>query len=235
MATSPDFAPLEFEDISSGTAEYAGADIELGRYIAEQLGVELKIEAMDFNSVQAAMSTGSADIAISGFAYTEDRAESMELSDYFNKDEDDGQGLLVMKETADSFQEAADFDGKTVAAQNGALQYNLVQDQLPGAKIEPISGLNDAIMMLKTGKVDAVAVSGDNGKMFAENYDDIVMSEFYFDYSAEGNVLAVPKGETELMDAINEILADVNEQGLYSQWLADAKELAASLGLEMDE
>ena len=47
MATSPDFAPYEFEDISSGTTEYAGADVELGKYIAEQLGVELQIEAME--------------------------------------------------------------------------------------------------------------------------------------------------------------------------------------------
>ena len=42
MATSPDFAPYEFEDISSGETVYAGADIELGKYIAKSLGVELE-------------------------------------------------------------------------------------------------------------------------------------------------------------------------------------------------
>ena len=54
LATSPDFAPLEFEDLSSGEAQYVGSDIELAKYIAEKLGVELEISAMDFSAVQAA-------------------------------------------------------------------------------------------------------------------------------------------------------------------------------------
>ena len=51
LATSPDFAPLEFEDLSSGEAQYVGSDIELAKYIAEKLGVELEISAMDFSAV----------------------------------------------------------------------------------------------------------------------------------------------------------------------------------------
>lgn len=44
MGTSPDFAPWEFKDVSSGTTEYVGADVELAKYIAEKLGVELEIK-----------------------------------------------------------------------------------------------------------------------------------------------------------------------------------------------
>lgn len=237
MATSPDFAPLEFEDISSGETEYVGSDIELGKYIAEQLGVELEIQAMDFSAVQAAVTSGQVDIAISGFAKTEERAESMELSDYFGMDEsdDEGQGILVPASEAENYTSAEDFTGKTIGAQNGSLQYNLVTSQLPDANVELISSLNDGLLMLQTGKIDALAVSGDNGEMFALNYDDVVMSGFYFEYQSEGNVLAAKKGETELMEAINEIIADVNEQGLYLQWKEEATELAKSLGLEVDE
>lgn len=237
MATSPDFAPLEFEDISSGETEYVGSDIELGKYIAEQLGVELEIQAMDFSAVQAAVTSGQVDIAISGFAKTEERAESMELSDYFGMDDsdDEGQGILVPADQAANYTSAEDFSGKTIGAQNGSLQYNLVTSQLPDANVELISSLNDGLLMLQTGKIDALAVSGDNGEMFALNYDDVVMSGFYFEYQSEGNVLAAKKGETELMEAINEIIADVNEQGLYLQWKEEATELAKSLGLEVDE
>jgi len=90
MATSPDFAPMEFQYVdANGNDVYAGSDIELGKYIAEKLGVELKIEAMDFTAVQAAVTTGTVDMAISGFAKTEERAESMELSDYYNIEDDD--------------------------------------------------------------------------------------------------------------------------------------------------
>lgn len=237
MATSPDFAPMEFEDISSGETKYVGSDIELGKYIAEQLGVELEIQAMDFSAVQAAVTSGQADIAISGFAKTEDRAESMELSDFYGMEESDGegQGLLVPADQVDNYTSAEDFSGKLIGAQNGSLQYNLVTSQLPDAEVELISSLNDGLLMLQTGKIDALAVSGDNGEMFEQNYDSVSMSSFYFDYQSEGNVVAAKKGETELMEAINEIIADVNEQGLYLQWKEEATELAKSLGLEVDE
>ena len=237
MATSPDFAPMEFEDISSGETKYVGSDIELGKYIAEQLGVELEIQAMDFSAVQAAVTSGQADIAISGFAKTEDRAESMELSNFYGMEESDGkgQGLLVLADQVDNYTSAEDFSGKLIGAQNGSLQYNLVTSQLPDAEIELVSSLNDGLLMLQTGKIDALAVSGDNGEMFEQNYDSVSMSSFYFDYQSEGNVVAAKKGETELMEAINEIIADVNEQGLYLQWKEEATELAKSLGIEVDE
>lgn len=235
MVTSPDFAPMEFEDISSGEIVYAGSDIELGKYIAEKLGVELEIKAMDFTAVQTAITTNSADMAISGFSYTDDRAESMELSIFFNQVGDGGQGVLVLKENLDQYKTAEDFAGKVVAAQNAALQYNLVESQLPDAELKPITSLNDAVMMLINGKVDAIAVAGTNGENYAKNYEEVAMSEFYFDYTEEGSVLAVPKGETELIEAINEILKEVNEQGLYEVWLEEAKAQAEALGLDVNE
>lgn len=235
MVTSPDFAPLEFEDISSGTTEYVGSDIELAKYIAEKLGVELEIEAMDFSAVQAAITTGKADIAIAGFAATPERQESMELSIPFNKENDDGQGLLVKADQAANYTTAESFAGKKVGAQNGSLQYNLVSSQLPDANVELVSSLNDGVLMLQTGKIDALAVSGDNGLMMADNYDDVVMCDFYFEYESEGNVVAMTKGETELAAAVNEILEEVNEKGLYEEWRKEAVELAESLGVEVNE
>ena len=146
-----------------------------------------------------------------------------------------GQGLLVLKEKTGDYTTAEAFSGKTIAAQNASLQYNLVTSQLPAdVKVKLITNLNDAIMMLVTGKVDAVAVDADNGALFAGNYDSIAMADFHFDYSSEGNVLAVTKGETELIEAINKILDEVNEKGLYKQWKDDATELAKSLGIDVN-
>ena len=186
-------------------------------------------------SVMAA-AQGKVDMAISGFAYTAERAENMQLSTFFNFSEDEnGQGLLVLKEKTGDYTTAEAFSGKTIAAQNASLQYNLVTSQLPAdVKVKLITNLNDAIMMLVTGKVDAVAVDADNGALFAGNYDSIAMADFHFDYSSEGNVLAVTKGETELIEAINKILDEVNEKGLYKQWKDDATELAKSLGIDVN-
>lgn len=233
MATSPDFAPYEFQDVSSGETKYLGAEIELGKYIAEQMGVELQLEAMDFSAVEAAISTGKVDIAISGFAKTPEREENMGLSNYYRAESSDGkdQGLLVLKGKADQFKTAEDFSGKKVAAQNGALQQNLVTEQLPDAEMEVITSINDGIMMLTTGKIDAVAVADAVGESYVENYPELAMSDFYFEYESQGNVVAVTKGQDELLAEVNRIIDDVNEKGLYKQWWDEAVEQANALGL----
>lgn len=236
LATSPDFAPLEFEDLSSGEAQYVGSDIELAKYIAEKLGVELEISAMDFSAVQAAIPSGQADIAISGFAKTEERAQNMELSTPFNITEDGGQTVLVAKGQGANYTTADDFSGLQIGAQNGSLQYNLVSSQLPeDVEIVPVGSLNDGVLMLETGKIDALASDLSNAELLLESHDGIETTDFMFEYSSEGNVAAVKKGETELIEAVNEIIEEVNELGLYDQWKEEATELAKSLGLEVNE
>lgn len=236
LATSPDFAPLEFEDLSSGEAQYVGSDIELAKYIAEKLGVELEISAMDFSAVQAAIPSGQADIAISGFARTEERAQNMELSTPFNITEDGGQTVLVLKGEGANYTTAEDFSGLQIGAQNGSLQYNLVSSQLPeDVEIVPVGSLNDGVLMLETGKIDALASDLSNAELLLESHDGIETTDFMFEYSSEGNVAAVKKGETELIEAVNEIIEEVNELGLYDQWKDEATELAKSLGLEVNE
>lgn len=236
LATSPDFAPLEFEDLSSGEAQYVGSDIELAKYIAEKLGVELEISAMDFSAVQAAIPSGQADIAISGFARTEERAQNLELSTPFNITEDGGQTVLVAKGQGANYTAAEDFSGLQIGAQNGSLQYNLVSEQLPeDVEIVPVGSLNDGVLMLETGKIDALASDLSNAELLLESHDGIETTDFMFEYSSEGNVAAVKKGETELIEAVNEIIDEVNELGLYQQWKDEATELAKSLGLEVNE
>lgn len=236
LATSPDFAPLEFEDLSSGEAQYVGSDIELAKYIAEKLGVELEISAMDFSAVQAAIPSGQADIAISGFARTEERAQNLELSTPFNITEDGGQTVLVAKGQGANYTAAEDFSGLQIGAQNGSLQYNLVSEQLPeDVEIVPVGSLNDGVLMLETGKIDALASDLSNAELLLESHTEIETTDFMFEYSSEGNVAAVKKGETELIEAVNEIIEEVNELGLYDQWKEEATELAKSLGLEVNE
>lgn len=121
MGTAPDFAPMEFKNVGAKGVEYVGSDIELGKYIAEKLGVELEIKAMEFSAIQQGLASGTIDMGISGFAYTEERAETLGLSDRYNiQSEDKGHTLLVLKEDAASYKTAEDFSGKKVVAQNAS-------------------------------------------------------------------------------------------------------------------
>ena len=123
----PDFAPWEFKDVSSGTTEYVGADVELAKYIAEKLGVELEIKPMEFSAIQQAVTSGNIDMGISGFAYTDERAEAMGLSERYNVNTKKGQGLLVKKELASQYNTAESFAGKKLLPRTQPYRTSLLQ------------------------------------------------------------------------------------------------------------
>ena len=231
VATSPDFAPMEFIDNrKDGQEQYVGTDPWFAKYISEKLGVRLIIEAMSFDLLETALLSGSVDLIMSGFAATESRAESFELSDYYNIVSDDRCVVIVRKDAPDAYQKAGDFAGKIMAVEDGSLQYDFLLDQLPEAKPELISHINDGVMLLVTKKADALAVDGDNGRAICENYPDLVISDFKFDYETEGNVIGMPKGEFALLERINEIISMAASEDMFNTWLKDAKTLADEIG-----
>ncbi|NMA06841.1 MAG: transporter substrate-binding domain-containing protein [Ruminococcaceae bacterium] len=232
MATSPDFAPSEFiDDSKEGQDMYVGVDIDFAKYIAENLGVELKIEAMDFSALQTAVSLGQVDMVLAGLAWKEERAEAMELSDFYNvTSEDNGQGILVKTDEVANYQKAEDFSGKTIAVQASSLQLSLLENQLPDAKVELVTNINDGVMMLIAGKVDGVGVAGTNGKTISGNYPEVEMSGFLYEYESEGTVVGMPKGETELCAKINEIIAKAAAEDLFTKWTEEATILANEIG-----
>lgn len=235
MATSPDYAPYEFIDpTKSGSEQYVGADIELGKYIAQKLGVELELKIMDFSAVLAAISEGKADMAISGLGYKPERAEAMEFSEAYNTSEDgDGDGFLIRAEDVEKYRTLEDFNEVSIATQSASLQEGYVKDQLPNAQINTIASLSDGVLRVQSGKSDALAISYSTGEQYVNANKDLVMSSVLFEGNdSEGTMIGIVKGETELVEAINEIIQEVKEQGLYQQWEEAYIAYAKSLGIE---
>ena len=231
VALSPDFAPMEFVDVSkSGQDQYVGFDVMLAQYIAQEMGMDLEIKAMSFDACQSAVQLGSVDMSISGFSKTDDRAENFLLSDfYYAGDNETEQTIIVAADKAGAFSTAADFDGLTVAAQSASLQMDLCNSQLSDSvTIKEYKAIDDAVMALKTGKVDAVAVAVGNAEAIISNNPDVAMSGFLFEVDEEqqNNVILINKEDAELLEQVNAILAKAYEAGLYGQWYTEAKELA---------
>ena len=232
VALSPDFSPMEFVDSSkTGQDQYVGFDITLAKYIAENLGVELVIEPMGFDASQTAVYTGSVPMSISGYSWTEDRAQNYELSDYYYAGENETrQALLIKKENADKYTSPEDLAGQDVGAQNASLQMQLVTEQLTGANPVAIGDITVGVMELKSGNIEALAVAYGNAEMIVDANPDLVICTWEFDVKAEysANVIMMQKGETELLDAVNAILAQAKEANLYDGWYKDAVELGKS-------
>ena len=232
VALSPDFSPMEFVDSSkTGQEQYVGFDITLAKYIAENLGVELVIEPMGFDASQTAVYTGSVPMSISGYSWTEERAQNYELSDYYYAGENETrQALLIKKENADKYASPEDLAGQDVGAQNASLQMQLVTEQLADANPVAIGDITVGVMELKSGNIEALAVAYGNAEMIVDANPDLVICTWEFDVKAEyaANVIMMQKGETELLDAVNAILAQAKEANLYDGWYKDAVELGKS-------
>ena len=232
VALSPDFSPMEFVDSSkTGQDQYVGFDITLAKYIAENLGVELATEPMGFDASQTAVYTGSVPMSISGYSRTEDRAQNYELSDYYYAGENETrQALLIKKENADKYTSPEDLAGQDVGAQNASLQMHRVTEQLTGANPIAIGDITVGVMELKSGNIEALAVAYGNAEMIVDANPDLVICTWEFDVKAEysANVIMMQKGETELLDAVNAILAQAKEANLYDGWYKDAVELGKS-------
>ena len=232
VALSPDFSPMEFVDSSkTGQEQYVGFDITLAKYIAENLGVELVIEPMGFDASQTAVYTGSVPMSISGYSWTEERAQNYELSDYYYAGENETrQALLIRKENADKYASPEDLAGQDVGAQNASLQMQLVTEQLAGANPVAIGDITVGVMELKSGNIEALAVAYGNAEMIVDANPDLVICTWEFDVKAEyaANVIMMQKGETALLDAVNAILAQAKDINLYDGWYKDAVELGKS-------
>ena len=232
VALSPDFAPMEFVDSSkTGQEQYVGFDVMLAQFIADELGVKLEIQAMSFDACQTAVSTASVPLSISGFSWTEERAENFELSDYYYAGENETeQVLLIRKDDADKYKSAEDFDGVDVGAQNASLQMMMVTEQLPNAKAYTIGDIGVGVLELQSGNIEALAVAAGNAEMIVDSNPDLMVCEWEFDVKAEyeANVVLITKGETELLEAVNAALQKAYDEGYYGVWYEEAVELAKS-------
>ena len=234
ITTSPDYAPWEFIDpTKSGQEQYVGADIELMKYIAEKLGVELEIKATDFDTTLALLQSGAADLAISGFTYKAERAENYEMSIPY--DGEGSQGVLVLTENVTTYKdlEALNKDGIKVAGQNGSLQADYVGEYLPNVELKKITKIADGILYLNSGEVQAMAISSTAAEsIIAQNPGKYTYLEDTFPVPEEETQLFVlaQKGQEDLIEAINEILEEVVEEGLYKEWMEAATELAEQTG-----
>lgn len=229
IGISADYAPFAFE-LPDEALPYAGADLELGRYIAEELGAEAEFVEMGFDDCMAAVAEGSVDLVLLGMLPKADRHTVMDYTDVYY--EPGRQVIIVKNAQEEKLQDPADFEGKTVAAQYGSLQAQLLAEQFPGSYPELTDNAADAVLALRQGRADGVILEEVQAQKFAEEYPELAVSRAALDgppKESVGVVGGVVKGEPELLQEINGILKKVTEEGRYLEWLDGANEQAMSL------
>ena len=228
VAISPDFAPMEFVDPTKvGQDMYVGFDVILANYIADELGLELVIMPLDFDACQTAVYTGTVDMSISGFSWTEKRAENANLSNYYYAGENENEQVLItLKANAGLYDTAEKLTGVKIGAQNASLQQNLVESQLPDSELVLYTNISTAVLQLKNGDFACMAVADGNADAIIEGNPDIIKTgySFYVDPKETGNVILLQKGADQLTDIVNQILAE--SEKYWDAWYTAAQEIA---------
>ena len=230
VAMSPDFPPMEFLDESkTGQDRFVGFDVSLAKYLADGLGMELELVPMSFEACQSALESGEVDMAISGFSWLPDRAERFNLSDTYRAgNNSNNQLLLVRADLSAALDSPAAFAGLQIGAQAASLQEWLVSDQLPDGVRVPFEDLDQGLALLLQGGIDAMAVAEGNAVAILAAQSDLSMSSFRFAVSEEltDNLILLQKGDAELTEAVNALLAKAEAAGYYPKWYAQALTLA---------
>ena len=234
VCTDAAWAPFEY---IGANGEVTGVDIELANYIAEQLGVELEVSNIAFDSISTYLANNEADLALACITITDERKEQMDFSDPYTT------VLQYMVVMADSdITTMDDLAGKAAGTHLGTTGDFLLSDEIAagvlantGAENKQYKALPDAALAMKSGELSAivcdsvlaeniVSANGDAFKCFPVAYKDASKNP-----ETENIGAAMNKGDQEFVDKINEISKPLVEDGTIDQWIIKHSEEASKL------
>ena len=215
MATNAAFPPYEMTDDSGG---FEGVDVEIAEKIAAKLGLELVVDDMDFSSVLTSVQGGKADIAMAGLTVTPDRQKNVDFTDSYAT----GVQVVIVPEDSDikTIDDLA--KDKMIGTQEGTTGFIYCSDTPENGGFgedHVIAYTNGAtaIQALLAGKVKAVFIDSQPAKEFVAANDGLKILETEF--VSEDYAIGVSKDNPELLEAVNNALKELIEDGTVQEIL----------------
>ena len=219
MATNAEFPPYEYIENN----EVVGIDVEIAGAIAEKLGLTLKVENMEFDSIISSVKGGKVDIGAAGMTVTPERLEEVNFTTSY------ATGVQVVIVTEDSaitsvddlFVEGANHTIGVQLATTGDLYSTWdIEDEGLGT-VDRYNKGADAVMALKSGKVDCVIIDNEPAKAFvAENKGLKILDT---EYAIEDYAIAINKDNDKLLEqvdkALQELIADGTVASIVNKYI----------------
>lgn len=228
VATSPDYPPFEFMVSENGKSKIVGADIDLAQKIADKLGVELELKAMDFDALVSALQAGKVDMVITGMTPNEERKKAVDFSDIYFKGEN---AVIVNAKDAGKFTSEDQLKKAKLGVQKGSIQETYVKDNLKVTNYKALVAVPDLIADMKNGNIDAVVLNSKVAGINVTKYDGIKVVENLKLTSGgdeEAMAVAIKKGDNaDLIKLTNEVIKELQDSGEYDKILANAVDLVS--------
>ena len=201
------------------TNEVEGFDVDLGRAIAESLGVEPRfIEAISDNRIPF-LADGTADVILSTMTINEERVGEIDFSDpYFI-----ARGRILVKSENEDIAGVEDLAGNSVCTALGSTYEATLREQAPDADLRLVDSYSECLELLQNDTVDAVST------------DDVILTGMIIQTGGEelklvGEELTqepygagIKKGEQELVDFVNGVFEEYKSSGqwadTYEEWV----------------
>lgn len=208
------FPPMGYKDENG---EIVGFDIDVAREVCAILGVELKLQPIDWNSKEMELNTGNIDCIWNGMSVSPEREEAMSLSIPYL---DNHMALVVLPDSG--IATVADMAGKNLAVQTGSTAEEAL-DAPEGADLKnavaSVNGFADnltALMDLETGASDAVLIDDvvANYLIATSGKNMVVLDDFLY---AENYAIGFRKDEVALTEAVNDALRELKANGKLAE------------------
>ena len=216
MITEATFPPYEFRQ---GT-DVVGIDVAICKAIAQELGKELTVEDVEFDSVLPSLIAGKAELAAAGITVTEDRKMKVDFSVPYVRT-----GIVMVYAKATPYEEGEAAKGKRIGVQNGTTSADYVREQL-GQEPEMFDSPASAFAALKQGKVDLVIADVDPAKNLIKGEPDYDVSDFL---TVEEYAVAIRKGQPELLAVINRVIEGLQDSGRLDEIVDEYTAIADAL------
>ena len=201
------YPPFTYHD---DNGELTGLDVELGKAVAEKLGVEAEFQEAAWDSLLIGIDTDRFDTVINSVSITDERAEKYDFSDPYYYEA----RRVVVRADDDSIQGPDDLNGKKIATNTTNAFIPWYEEH--GAEVVGIDTSGEAIDLLLSGRVDFVGTSVPVLNAYLDEHPDAkdkVKEAFVIPNSEDTIAIPVKKGQPEFLDAINAALAELREEG----------------------
>lgn len=209
MVTEAGFAPYEYRD-SSGIV---GVDVDIAREIAAAMGKELEIKDVAFDSLINELNSGKADFAAAGMSITEERKNEVDFSiEYVSSKQ-----VVVVRKDYNKIKSVNDLNNKTISVQLGSVADTYATKNFKNSKIVRQKKFLSAAEDVKAKKSECIIMDELPAKELVKNNSEltILKIELFTDKYA----IAVKKGNTELLNKINEVLEKLIEEGKIEEFV----------------
>ncbi|WP_455436514.1 basic amino acid ABC transporter substrate-binding protein [Hungatella hathewayi] len=201
MVTNAEFPPYEYHENNT----IVGIDADIARAIADQMGMELEIQDMAFDSLIPAIQSGKADFAAAGMTVNEERLRNVDFTETYAE----AAQVIIVKEGS-AIAAPADLTGKKIGVQTGTTG-DIYADDVENAEVQRFNKGMEAVMALTQDKLDAVIIDREPAKVFVKENEGLKILDEAF--TEEEYAIAIKKGNTELLDKMNAAIKELKESG----------------------